>query len=229
MKRQAAVIVSCVFLAGVATIASMATIATMPVSNAQVVNRACQVPGVFTSNGMVCAKVGKRLLWVRQSPGPTIATGTAGKNAPPATSVAVGAPGELPDPCGVVDTKQVAAVLAQEIKLSRPQESPQLRTCSIVSANNFYAGSFAIRNDIEPFLIGGAFLDDYRWIDPADLDPKNAIQITSPAGKTVYSLKTRQYRAYLWWIAADGYKYGVVVGAKLSTEEEQRVVAALAK
>jgi hypothetical protein len=218
MKGRFVVAVSCVFLAGVVT---------MPAGHAQVVNRVCQVPGVFTSNGMICVRSGRKLVWARQSPGPTIPSVTTANSAPPATAASTLVPGELPDPCGVVDGKQLGEILGQEVKLSRPQESPQLRTCSIVSSNGFLAGSFAIRNDIEPFLIGGAFISENRWLDPADLNPKNGVQTANSAGKIVYAVRTRQYRTPMWWMSGNGYKYGVVVSAKLSTEEERRVIAAL--
>jgi hypothetical protein len=216
MRLRIAVVVGSVFVSSVAS---------MPVVRAQVVNRVCQVPGVFTSNGMICTRLGRKLVWKLQSPGPTLAPVPSGS---PVTVGSTSA-GQMPDPCAVVDTNQLAQVLGQEVKLSRPQESPQLRTCSIVSTNGFLAGSFAIRNDLEPFLIGGAFIAESRWLDPTDLDPKNAVQSQTPSGKTVHSLKTRQYKANMWWLSGNGYKYGVVVVAKLSTEEEQRIIAAIVK
>jgi hypothetical protein len=208
-----------VVFVGVLLSSVVVEVAVPSAGNAQATNKVCQVEGVTSSNGFVCTKVGTKLVWRQQNPQSSAPTGASSTTAPKSGSA------QLPDPCGVVDTAALAQLLGQPVSLSRPQETKQLRTCGIVNSNGFRAGSFVIRNDIDPFLIGRAFIDDPLWLWAADFDPLNCTQVTSPNGKTVFTKRTYQYQVPVWWLNGNGYRYGVVVQAKLSADEEQRIVA----
>jgi hypothetical protein len=210
MKRlTAAILVGC----GVVTLVVGGS------ATAQVAAKPCEVAGVTTSNGLVCTKVGKTLVWKVL---PTSTTKAAPSTAPPQPQPSTSTPAQLPDPCSLFDNSYLTGLIKRKPTPSRFQEDPEVRTCFLVNEAKATLGVFSFRTGVYK----GAVFGDGLYL----FTPDRAIPVTSPAGKTVLTVRRNTtYETRYWWVEAKGYNYGLLTDFPLTPEMEQKIIAEVGK
>jgi hypothetical protein len=138
-------------------------------ADAQVAAKTCDVEGTTTSNGLICTRINKKLVWR-----PIQAA--------------------VPDPCALYDNTAVIANAisegdkAPELRINRTFEDPRRRVCQLWRFESAATTFATIKTDKMVIDIGGR---------QVFFDPNNAIPVTALNGNTVFVYG--QHGRFVYW------------------------------